>query len=224
MQLPCRKKIGAIGIAVLALPALASAASGVNSAHFTRRVHKMVRTHTPRRLHNLSVSIPSVTLPCHHPSLSWKGGSSAAPVVGFRCPSEVRFLTIHVQAKTPVVEASRQITAGHIVKPNAVVRRWVSLSSLQGNMLTTRKSVIGKKIDVTLAAGQPLRAGMLSLPDLVKSGMGVTLLYKQSGLTLSTHGVALQSGARGKVVMVRNSRTHTVVKGQVVSNNTVEVD
>ena len=67
-----------------------------------------------------------------------------------------------------------------------------------------------------------MRAGQLSSPVLVKRGDAVLMLARREGIEVSMAGEALDAGARGAMVRVRNAGSGQVVRMRVAGQGTVE--
>jgi flagella basal body P-ring formation protein FlgA len=67
-----------------------------------------------------------------------------------------------------------------------------------------------------------LRAGSLAAPVVVKRGDGVVMVARQDGIEVSMAGEALDAGARGAVVRVKNSASGQVVRMRVVGAGAVQ--
>jgi len=83
-------------------------------------------------------------------------------------------------------------------------------------------NVVGQSSRRSLRAGDVLRAGSLAAPVVVKRGDGVAMVARQDGVEVSMAGEALDAGARGAVVRIRNSTSGQVVRMRVVGAGTVQ--
>lgn len=82
--------------------------------------------------------------------------------------------------------------------------------------------VIGQSSRRSLRAGDILRAGQLAAPIVVKRGDQVIMVARHEGIEVSMAGEALDAGARGAVVRVRNAASGQVVRMRVAGAGTVE--
>jgi flagella basal body P-ring formation protein FlgA len=83
-------------------------------------------------------------------------------------------------------------------------------------------NVVGQSSRRSLRAGDVLRAGSLAAPVVVKRGDGVVMVARQDGIEVSMAGEALDAGARGAVVRVKNSASGQVVRMRVVGAGAVQ--
>ena len=88
--------------------------------------------------------------------------------------------------------------------------------------VSTPEEVIGQMSRRMLRPGDILRSGQLSSPVLVKRGDAVLMIARREGIEVSTAGEALDAGARGAVVRVRNAGSGQVVRMRVAGPGAVE--
>jgi flagella basal body P-ring formation protein FlgA len=81
---------------------------------------------------------------------------------------------------------------------------------------------IGQTSRRSLRAGDVLRNSSLTAPVLVKRGDPVVMIARIEGIEVSTAGEALDTGARGATVRVRNSASGQTVRMRVTAPGTVE--
>lgn len=81
---------------------------------------------------------------------------------------------------------------------------------------------IGQSPRRSLRAGEVLRTGQLAAPIIVKRGDQVMMVARHEGIEVSMAGEALDAGARGAVVRVRNAASGQVVRMRVTGTGTVE--
>jgi len=84
------------------------------------------------------------------------------------------------------------------------------------------EDAIGRASRRSLRAGEVLRSSQLVAPIAVKRGDAVTMTARQDGIEVSMAGEALDAGARGAVVRVRNSASGQVVRMRVLGAGAVQ--
>ena len=92
-----------------------------------------------------------------------------------------------------------------------------------GPFAETRSSVIGKMARRTLLPGAAIPLAALDVPRLVVNGATVNIVYIDGGLSISAVGMALQDGAAGDFVRVRNDDSGGTVMGIVQPDGAVRV-
>ena len=103
-----------------------------------------------------------------------------------------------------------------------------SAAVASGRMFT--RSTTGKVSAVTpgwvtrrlIRAGEPLDEPGVSRPDLVTTGDPVDVVYRDEGIMIKLHGVAVGSGAQGDEVYVKLD-TRRRLRGVIESANTIRI-
>jgi flagella basal body P-ring formation protein FlgA len=88
--------------------------------------------------------------------------------------------------------------------------------------ITTPEDAVGQMSRRMLRPGDILRGGQLSSPVMVKRGDAVTMIARRDGIEVSTAGEALDAGARGAMVRVKNANSGQVVRMRVAGPGLVE--
>jgi len=88
---------------------------------------------------------------------------------------------------------------------------------------TSRNAVIGKVAKHVLVAGAAIPVNALREPYLFKEGERVELSYSSGDLAIRGYGIALQPGAVGQFVRLRNPETNIIVTGVVLADGSVSV-
>lgn len=113
---------------------------------------------------------------------------------------------------------------GQIIQPAQLTQRRFRTTprSLTG-IATQAGEVTGKEIRRRLLAGRPIPLSAMSKPMAVRRGSKVTVSYEEDGFSISTQAVALEDGATGDVIEVRNAATGSVIRAEVLASGTLMV-
>jgi flagellar basal body P-ring formation protein FlgA len=82
---------------------------------------------------------------------------------------------------------------------------------------------VGLETRVTLYPGRPIRVADLAAPALVLRNQTVRLIYRTSGLLITTEGRALGRAAAGERIRVLNLGSKATVTGTVMLDGSVIV-
>lgn len=128
---------------------------------------------------------------------------------------------VRAKVSAMVAVASTHIAAGQQLAEAdlALERRDVSAIA---DSLGSLEAALGQASRRTLRAGDILRQGQLAAPLLVKRGEPVAMVARVDAIEVSTAGEALDSGARGAVIRVRNAANGRVLRMRVTGAGTVE--
>lgn len=134
--------------------------------------------------------------------------------VGVRCagPSTWSiYVPATIRVLTDYVVTARPLGQGQVLEPHDLMTQRGDLGQLPAGVLTEPGAAVGKKISVSMAAGQPLRRDILREQQVVLQGQPVKVTVRGDGFRVSAGGTALGGAHDGQVVLVR------VASGQVVS-------
>jgi flagellar basal body P-ring formation protein FlgA len=131
------------------------------------------------------------------------------------------FPAIAVGGEVPVPRIT--VYAGDTITEAMLVDRAAPGTIKPGAFFDGREAVLGKVALRTLFPGQPIPVNALRTPYAVTQGSPVLLVYEARGLSITARGTALQSGAVGQTVSVRNTSSGVTVIGIARPNGAVQV-
>lgn len=139
------------------------------------------------------------------------GGSASAQM---QAPQQEMLLPVPAVTIYP----NDEINEEHIMD-----RAFIAATVTRGSVQEDRRSVVGKVARRTLLKGQPIPVNALREPYLVVTGKPATVVFEEGGLSITGQATALQSGAVGDVVSLRNTESGLQLRGVVTKDGTVRV-
>ncbi len=141
-----------------------------------------------------------------------------------RCPASPGWrhdFVVRARVSAVVAVTSAPLKAGEVLGDEHITleRRDVTLMA---DAIGAPDAALGQTSRRSLRAGEVLRASQLSSPMMVKRGDQVLMVARHEGIEVSMAGEALDAGARGAVVRVRNTASGQVVRMRVAGAGTVE--
>ena len=115
------------------------------------------------------------------------------------------------------------IYPGDIIHENMLTDAEVSDAAASAAFASNRTMLLGKVARRTLLPGQAIPTNAVGEPKLVTIGARVRLVYQEDGLIISTYASALQAGAAGDFVSVRNLESGITIGGTIASDGSVHV-
>lgn len=140
-------------------------------------------------------------------------GGAGAP--GWRYEFVVR-----AQVSARIAIAANDVPAGKVIADEDVLLERHDISNV-ADPISDPQDVVGMSGKRALRAGEVLRAALLSSPTLVKRGEAVRIVARNEQVEVSMAGEALDAGARGTLVRVRNS-SGTIIRAKVTGAGTVQ--
>jgi flagella basal body P-ring formation protein FlgA len=151
-----------------------------------------------------------------------------------RSPQRMRFLArcndapgwryeyiVRARVTAMVAIAAAPVSANEALTDAQVTIERRDISNI-ADPISSPEEAVGQMSRRMLRPGDILRSGQLSSPVLVKRGDAVVMIARREGIEVSTAGEALDAGARGAVVRVRNAGSGQVVRMRVSGQGTVE--
>jgi flagella basal body P-ring formation protein FlgA len=150
-----------------------------------------------------------------------------------RLPSRMRFVAIcpgtggwryefvvRAQVTAKVVVSAVDLPAGRVMAADDVLLERHDISAIPDSLADLQQA-IGMSGKRALRSGEVLRQAMLMEPKLIKRGQEVRIVARREQVEVSMNGEALDDGARGAIVRVRNSNG-IVIRARVTGAATVE--
>jgi flagella basal body P-ring formation protein FlgA len=119
--------------------------------------------------------------------------------------------------------AVTRLPAGAIPGPDDVRMARVHLALVHADVARDPAMVVGMQLKQQIQAGVPIPVAGLMLPTQITRGEPVRLQLETGGLSLTGQGVALESGASGERIRVRNVSSQAVLEAVVVRPGLVRV-
>ncbi|HEY0942960.1 MAG TPA: flagellar basal body P-ring formation chaperone FlgA [Steroidobacter sp.] len=195
-----------------------------------RAVERIAREHVVRYAESIGWTNPQLKLKLPAANL---GGCTEAPIetIDVRHPSRMRFavmcngerreVIVRATIAADVVVAAENVRAGQPIDASALELARRDVTATPG-AVTSIEDVAGKTSRRTLRAGQLVDRRWLSESLLVKRNSPVTIVARNAGVEVHVAAEALQSGRRGEIISVKNSRNGTIIRARVIAQDTVE--
>ena len=99
----------------------------------------------------------------------------------------------------------------------------VHVNSLHVEVVRDLSGIIGMQTKRQVPAGTPIPVSDLMQPTQVNRGDPVRMQLLVGGLSVTGQGVALESGAAGERIRVRNITSQAVIEAEIVAPGVVRV-
>lgn len=157
---------------------------------------------------------------------SWDGWGPASIVLVVRVNGVVEknfSIRLHVDARTDMVVAGRQLLSGTVIAADDLVIQKQDVSLAQGKHIKSIEDVIGKRLRTTVRAGSPVRSDQLAKVPVIVNGQLVTIVLERPGLRISVAGKAKSAGGIGDLIRVQNLSSNKEMPARILDASTVEV-
>jgi flagella basal body P-ring formation protein FlgA len=117
---------------------------------------------------------------------------------------------------------TRSVKRGETLQESDFVVRSIRVSR-PGAYASRPSELVGRSLRRNLSQGEAVPLGSVTDVPAIERGKSVTIIAQNAGLTVKTKGEALENGALGETIKVRNIASKTVLTAVVVAGDTVEV-
>ena len=120
--------------------------------------------------------------------------------------------------------AAVTIYPGDIIRDGMLTERDLP-DDFAGKSVTVldRSSLVGKTVRRTLLPGLPVPINAVAEPKVVSVGAMVRVVYVEGGLNIATYASALQAGAVGDTIAVRNTESGLTISGVIGKDGSVRI-
>ena len=117
-----------------------------------------------------------------------------------------------------------RLARGAIIREDDIAMQPILLTRIRsGITITDPQALVGKTLKRVIALGMPLHPFDLALQTIITPNSEVEMSYSGNGINVSDRGIALEKGALGEIIRIKNSKSGTIVRARVEGPNTVTV-
>lgn len=121
----------------------------------------------------------------------------------------------------PVVK--ERVQKGQIITEDMIEEYYFRSSRLRPDAVRNKQELIDKAAKGTISDYRPIREHEVGEAFVLEKNDLVELIYKSGPIEIKTSGQAVNSGAVGDVIAVKNVNSRSVVRGVVKSSHVVEI-
>lgn len=133
-------------------------------------------------------------------------------------PSSGRFEEI---MSIPVLK--RNVRNGDAISVSDIELVPFAVSRVSSNTVTDMRMLVGKSPVHSISARRPIRANEIENPTIVKKNSIVQINYSTPGLQIVTAGQAIEDGALGDIISVRNVNSKRIVRAVIEDESNVKI-
>lgn len=133
-----------------------------------------------------------------------------------------RSVAVRLQWRRPALVAARALERGKTLAGEDVTLQTVKVLR-STSLALSEEEVLGKVLRKNLSAGEPVALNYLGLHPIIQRGDPVIILVTKGSITIEVNGEALDSGAPGDIIRVRNLQSRLVIQAVAISPGRVEV-
>jgi flagella basal body P-ring formation protein FlgA len=123
--------------------------------------------------------------------------------------------------EVPVLK--QRLIFGNIIEDGDIDHAEITASQLRKDYVQNEADMIGKTPEHSISPGRPIYAHELTAPVVLKKGKSVTMRFSTPRMDLRTNGEAMDDGAVGETVRVKNEESKKIVHAVVEGPETVRI-
>lgn len=116
-----------------------------------------------------------------------------------------------------------QVHMGEMITQDDIEMDKEPAKQVRQETVTAAQELIGKSPKHVISEKRPIRQDEIATQTVLQKGTHVTMMYKSHNLEIRTTGEALDAGAKGDVVRVRNLTSKSIVSGVVEASDRIRV-
>lgn len=122
-----------------------------------------------------------------------------------------------------VVVSTRPLASREVIAPEDVRLDWREIGPAAPRPYTKIEEVLGKQLSRSTSANEVVTVAQAELPQVVRHGSPIVLIYENSNVRVEMGGEALQAGKVGDTIKVKNPASGKLLQGVIVDARTVRV-
>lgn len=156
----------------------------------------------------------------------YRRSNSARITVGVRCNDTTRwtlYVPVSVSRMEEIVVAHAPMSRGDQITADSIRLELRDVARLHRGYLTSLDQALGKRVKRRIPVDGVVTPDRVMVQHAVKKGNQVTILARIGSLEVRMKGKALDSGAVGERIKVRNSSSERELEATIVARGTVKV-
>jgi flagella basal body P-ring formation protein FlgA len=139
---------------------------------------------------------------------------------------EVRKVRIfgHIAIYREVVCMTRSMRRHEVIREDDLCTARRNISRISDAAISNIREMVGKRLVSSVRAGEIIKQDMFEVTPIIKKGDRVAIIAETELLSIKARGEAMEGGAEGEMIRVRNSKSKKEVYARVIDASTVQVE
>lgn len=153
-------------------------------------------------------------------------GDTALRVVFRVNGREVRKVRIfgHIDICREVVCMTHSMRRHEVIQEDDLCTARRNISRISNAAISDIREAVGKRLVSSVRAGEIIKRDMVELTPIIKKGDRVAIIADTEMLLIRARGEAMEGGAEGEMIRVRNSKSKKEVYARVIDASTVQLE
>ena len=133
------------------------------------------------------------------------------------------YITVNVHKMTNLYVTSRPVSRGEAISEDNIIKVSRDISKLRRSFFSEKDQLLGMIAKRSIRAGTILNNYQLKPPVIIRKGDNVDIIAKTSSLAIRMTGKALNNGAKGQNIRVKNNSSKRIIQATVITPGVVQV-
>jgi flagella basal body P-ring formation protein FlgA len=120
--------------------------------------------------------------------------------------------------------ARRLIKNGDVLKSEDITKIKTKTTNIAHNIVLSEEKLVGMEAKNVISSGRYFKQTDVRKPPVVFVNDVITMIYHNDNLTVKTIGVAMEEGAVGDRIKMKNEKTGSELYAKIIDKNTVQLD
>lgn len=147
--------------------------------------------------------------------------------IGVKCKEETNHWTLYVPVRVTVLKtvlvAKRALVKGARITEDDIYQAELDSQKLKQGYFLDKNALLGQVCKQNISPDNPLTPYNIELDKLVHKGEQVSIIAGHDNLAISMAGIAVDDGALGEPVKVKNLSSKKIIEAQVSGLKKVQV-
>lgn len=117
---------------------------------------------------------------------------------------------------------NKRIISGQGITNEDVFFSKLSADKVKKDIITNAEELVGSTAKTQLLPNKPIRKNELSKINLVSKNSAVKIIYKHANMTIEASMLALDDGALGEAIRVKNEQSGKIIRADVIGKGMVK--
>ncbi|WP_231861990.1 flagellar basal body P-ring formation chaperone FlgA [Legionella hackeliae] len=133
------------------------------------------------------------------------------------------FVPIKITVQKPVLVAKHPLNKGSLINEEDLEIQEIDISQLKQGYFDKTETVVNQACKTNIAQGSVITPQLLQAESLVHKGEQVAIQAITDNFSVSMEGIAMNEGAAGDVIRVKNLSSKKIIEAQVSARGQVRV-
>lgn len=147
--------------------------------------------------------------------------------LGVKCKELDNHWSLYVPIRITILKtvylAKRSLLKGELITKGDLYRAEINIHRLKNGYFNDINDLIGQSCKQNIPINTPLNPRYVELEKVIHKGEKVAIIMKNNNLIISMDGIAINEGAIGETVRVKNLSSKKIIEAQVAGKKKVNV-